>query len=185
MEINDECVKSINIHFKQHSTYELKDDGAIHKTKNKKRIATEHWVFSDAYYSTEKQIELLRSIQANHGTNASMEKLMLQEIKKKISGYKQQDIHKKLFNENEFLTIETIIEKMLECELKCYYCSKEMHVLYDIQRESSQWSVDRIDNDLGHNNTNFYVACLDCNIRRRRRSDAKYLLTKQMIIVKK
>ena len=47
---------------------------------------------------------------------------------------------------------------MVECELKCYYCKCEMNVLYDISREMRQWTVDRIDNDLGHNIDNYYLA---------------------------
>jgi hypothetical protein len=111
-------------------------------------------------------------------------KLIIQQIKKKMSGYKQQDQLKKLYSEHAFLTLSSLINKMVECQLKCYYFSKEMHVLYDIQRESSQWSVDRIDNDLGHNIGNYYLACLECNLKRRRRSDKKFLLTKQLKIVK-
>jgi len=79
---------------------------------------------------------------------------------------------------------KSIIDKMLDCELKCYYCSCEMNVLYDISREMNQWTVDRINNDLGHNLTNYYLACLECNLKRRRRSDDKFLFTKQMKLVK-
>lgn len=189
MEINDDVVdhdvnsKSISIVFKQQSTYHLKEDGTIKKTKDKKRLATEKWTFDNEYYSTEQQLKLLTAIQTN-AEPGHLEKLVVQEIKKKISGYKQQDIHKKLYDEHQFLDLQTVIKKMVECELKCYYCNKDMHVLYDIQREASQWSVDRIDNDLGHNNNNFYLACLECNLKRRRRSDSKFLLTKQMKIVK-
>ena len=111
-------------------------------------------------------------------------KIILQQINKKIYGYKQQDIIKKLLNNEKFITLDSVINKMIECELKCYYCTCEMNVLYDISRESKQWSVDRIDNDLGHNIDNFYLACLECNLKRRRRSDEKFLFTKQMKLVK-
>ena len=73
---------------------------------------------------------------------------------------------------------------MVECELKCYYCKNEMSVLYNISREMKQWTVDRINNDLGHNVDNYYLACLECNLKRRRRSDDKFLFTKQMKLVK-
>ena len=111
-------------------------------------------------------------------------KTVVQEINKKFSGYKQQDKLKKILDENKFLTFETVLQKLIECELKCYYCKSEMKVLYDISRQMTQWSVDRIDNDKGHNNDNFYIACLDCNLKRRRRSDDKFLFTKQMKLVK-
>ena len=73
---------------------------------------------------------------------------------------------------------------MIECQLKCYYCQIELNVLYDISREMKQWTVDRINNDLGHNKDNFYIACLECNLKRRRRSDDKFLFTKQLKIIK-
>ena len=111
-------------------------------------------------------------------------KIILQQINRKIYGYKQQDIIKKLLNNDKFITLDSIINKMIECGLKCYYCSCEMNVLYDISREMKQWTVDRIDNDLGNNNDNYYLACLECNLKRRRRSDEKFLFTKQMKLVK-
>jgi hypothetical protein len=73
---------------------------------------------------------------------------------------------------------------MVECELKCRYCQNEMNVLYDVSREMRQWSVDRVDNDLGHNIDNYHLACLECNLKRRRRTDEKFLFTKQLNIVK-
>ena len=87
-------------------------------------------------------------------------------------------------NNEKFINLESVINKLIECELKCYYCQCEMNVLYDISREMRQWTVDRINNDLGHNIDNFYLACLDCNLKRRCRSDNKFLFTKQMKLVK-
>jgi hypothetical protein len=48
----------------------------------------------------------------------------------------------------------------------------------------TQWSVDRINNDLGHNNDNYHLACLECNLKRRRRSDENFIFTKQLHIIK-
>ena len=73
---------------------------------------------------------------------------------------------------------------MIESELKCRYCKHEMNVLYDISRELKQWSVDRIDNNLGHTIDNYHLACLECNLTRRRKTDEKFLFTKQLNIVK-
>jgi hypothetical protein len=84
-----------------------------------------------------------------------------------------------------FIDFNCVIDKMIECELKCRYCKGIMSILYDITREMKQWSVDRIDNDKGHNKDNFHLACLDCNLKRRRRTDEKFLFTKQLSIVKK
>jgi hypothetical protein len=112
-------------------------------------------------------------------------KIAIQEINKKICSYKQQDIIKKKLDIDLFIDFNCVIDKMIECELKCRYCICEMSVLYDRSREMKQWSVDRIDNDKGHNKDNFHLACLDCNLKRRRRTDEKFLFTKQLSIVKK
>jgi len=157
-----------------------------HKTnKNKKRVQAEQWTFSIDHYNYNNQFQMVKHILSNHFTfNDGVEKIAIQQINRKIYGYKQQDLIKKLFNQTSFITLESIINKMVECELKCYYCSNEMNVLYDISREMKQWTVDRINNDLGHNVDNFFLACLECNLKRRRRSDEKFLFTKQMKLVK-
>jgi len=151
----------------------------------KKRVDSEKWDFEPEYYSAKPQLETIKYLYENnmeHNDNAT--KIALQQINKKIYGYKQQDTIKKMYDETSFLTIKNVIKKLTECELKCYYCSNEILVIYDISREMKQWSIDRIDNDKGHNDDNFYIACLDCNLKRRRRSDDKFLFTKQLNIIK-
>jgi hypothetical protein len=155
------------------------------KNKEKKRVVSENWTFDANDYAYENQIEMVKNIKANSYNHIDdKSKIMLQQINKKIYGYKQQDIIKKLLNDDKFINLPSIIDKMVGCELKCYYCECEMNVLYDISREMKQWTVDRINNDLGHNIDNFYIACLECNLKRRRRSDDKFYFTKQMKLVK-
>ena len=155
------------------------------KNKERKRVVSENWTFTNEDFAYEKQFENIKTIQSNeYNYNDDKTKITLQQINKKIYSYKQQDIIKKHLNNDKFINLESIINKMIECELKCYYCKCEMNVLYDISREMKQWTVDRINNDLGHNIDNFYLACLECNLKRRRRSDDKFLFTKQMKLVK-
>jgi hypothetical protein len=136
-------------------------------------------------YEYSNQLKMIIDISNNNLMYINeVSKIAIQEINRKISSYKQQDKLKKMFDEDKFLTFESILNKMIECELKCRYCISEMNVLYDISREMKQWSVDRVDNDLGHNINNFHLACLDCNLKRRRRTDEKFLFTKQLNIVK-
>jgi len=125
----------------------------------RKRISSEKWSFSEEKYQYNNQLKMINDISNNLFNHIDeVSKIAIQEINKKINGYKQQDKIKKLFKEDDFLTYESIIKKMLDCELKCRYCKDEMHVLYDISREMKQWSVDRINNDLGHNIDNFHLA---------------------------
>lgn len=151
----------------------------------KKRVVSEKWCFSDECFSYSYQLQVINNIFKN-GFQSSDEisKTVIQEINKKISGYKQQDSLKKHYDNDKFITFESITNKMIECELKCRYCNCEMSILYDVSREMKQWSVDRIDNDKGHNTDNYHLACLDCNLKRRRRTDEKFLFTKQLNIIK-
>lgn len=131
----------------------------------------------------EEQFNIISEIQSNvicptYGT------YILKKIKTKISGYKHQDILKNIYQEKDFIELKTIIDKMVECELKCHYCKRQMFILYNISREKSQWTVDRICNDMGHNKENFYLACLECNLKRKRLDDEKFLFTKQLNIVR-
>ena len=151
----------------------------------KKRVESEKWSFPESNYEYSSQLKLIMDLSYNNNESFDeISKIVVNEINKKISGYKQQDKLKKLFDEDKFLTFENIIQKLIDCELKCYYCKSELKVLYDISRQMTQWSVDRIDNDKGHNIGNYYIACLECNLKRRRRSDDKFLFTKQMNLVK-
>lgn len=182
-ELISPSTKCITINIKNKDVLEVKE-----RNKTKKRVVADKWTFDkDYYYSYENQLRMMQQIQANKYLSLLDEpvsKIVLQQIQKKISGYKQQDLIKNKYREDLFLHLKAIIDEMILCELKCYYCSCEMDVLYDISREGKQWSVDRIDNDHGHNIGNFYLACLECNLKRRRRSDSKFLFTKQLTLVK-
>ena len=177
--------KTINI-IGKHNRYTIKKLITDDKKVIRKRAECIDWNFSDEYFQYYKQLELLKNISLNDFKcdDDVVCRIVFQQIKKKISSYKQQDLLKKHFNINNFIDFNKIVIKLLECELKCHYCKEEMVILYDISREMKQWSVDRIDNDKGHNNDNFHLACLECNLKRRNRTDEKFLFTKQLNIVK-
>jgi hypothetical protein len=105
-------------------------------------------------------------------------------IKSKLSSYKQQDILKKKLNEEQFVSYEDVIRLLNKCNLTCYYCNEELYILYEIVREMKQWSLDRIDNDIGHNNGNLVVACLECNLKRRRTNKDAFLFTKNLVVTR-
>jgi hypothetical protein len=162
--------------------YQMKKMNMNYEKEIKKRIESQKWQFPSEQYEYANQIQMINDISNN--ITSDITKIAIQEINKKISGYKQQDKIKKFFDESKFLTFDSVVSKMIECELKCRYCLKEINVLYDISREMTQWSVDRVDNNLGHNIGNFHLACLDCNLKRRRRTDDQFLFTKQLNIIK-
>jgi hypothetical protein len=59
-----------------------------------------------------------------------------------------------------------------------------MKILYEHVREPKQWSLERIDNDYGHNKNNVEIACLSCNLRRKTMYHERFIFTKQLNIVK-
>ena len=108
--------------------------------------------------------------------------IVTNQIKKKLSSYKQQDKKKNKYVEHLFIQFDDVLHEMKACEMKCVYCRDTMMMVYDNVREGKQWTIDRIDNAQGHNKDNFYLACLECNLQRRCKSDKKFLFTKQFVI---
>tara|TARA_Y100000768_G_C23971431_1_gene680777 strand:+ start:1227 stop:1727 length:501 start_codon:yes stop_codon:yes gene_type:complete len=106
------------------------------------------------------------------------------EINRKISGYKNQDIKKGIYNEIILINSDNIIEKLVACKLKCYYCCKNVKILYKIVRDEQQWTLDRIDNDKCHSDINTVISCLKCNLQRRVKNSKDFVFTKQLKISK-
>jgi hypothetical protein len=106
------------------------------------------------------------------------------EIKTKLNSYKSQDIKKNIYDETKFITLNDLIEKLIQSNLQCHYCNENIFILYEIVRENKQWTLDRINNDLGHNEDNIVISCLQCNLQRRNTNSNKFLFTKQLILNK-
>jgi hypothetical protein len=112
------------------------------------------------------------------GISTDPQVCVLQQLKQKVAGYKSQDILKDIYNPILFVTRERVIELLIASDLKCHYCKNDVNVLYEIVREPLQWTLDRIDNNYGHNIGNLFIACLSCNLRRRTIYHERYVITK-------
>ena len=137
--------------------------------------------------SSQQQYDLLCKIRYGQSlTNEENEGVtrIRQEINRKINGYKQQDVNRKLFDPNTLVKQKDVIEKLVECTLSCVFCSKQVVLLYDKARDMAQWSLDRIDNDVGHSASNTNVCCLKCNLERRRQNYDAFHWTKNLTISK-
>ena len=130
----------------------------------------------------EEQISLINKFYLQN-TNIYND-LIGKEINKKLGGYKQQDIEKKIFNKNIFVDLDFIIEQLVISKLKCYYCKNNMKILYTKSRDMTQWSIDRINNKEGHNSNNILISCLACNLQRRCKDKDKFYYTKNLKINK-
>jgi hypothetical protein len=174
------------------------------KEKEKKmRVETNTWGLDNDDLAFETQLELLRQIsdslvktkEAIKETNDNKEitnkeitnkerQMIISHIKTKLSSYKQQDILKKKYLPQDFVSYNDVIGLLTQSNMKCYYCSCETYLLYEIVREMKQWSLDRINNDIGHNKNNLVICCLECNLKRRRTNKDAFFFTKNLKIQK-
>jgi hypothetical protein len=93
-------------------------------------------------------------------------------------------MEKKKFEPELFVDEQYVLDSLIECNMKCFYCKENVNILYEYVRASKQWSFDRLDNKFGHNKNNLVVACLGCNLRRKTMHHERYVFTKQLDIKK-
>jgi hypothetical protein len=158
------------------------DTRTIEKREPKKRMVTgtNRWIS----INPSEQYSYVQEIHEKKIEHREPCDFILQQIGQKINGYKGQDIHKKLYNEDYFINIEQVLELMVKSNNLCFYCKSRVHVLYENVREPLQWTLDRIDNEIGHNKGNLVISCLSCNLKRRRKSKDAFLFTTQLNIVR-
>lgn len=185
-EINDDSEKKNIIINGTNNRYLIKRANRISNEVKKREIMNKHNM-SHLFLNYNKQLEIIQEIyyKVNKNDNEHEKNIIIQELCKKLNSYKQQDIIKKIYNEEQFVNIDTILQNLIECKMLCFYCKCETYVLYENVREQTQWTVDRIENSLGHINNNFVISCLNCNIKRRKTNSEKFLFTRQLILIKK
>jgi len=133
-----------------------------------------------------QQVNVINKLYMDINTNTKNDitSVIERELDRKLSGYKQQDIKKEIYNEKKFITYDDILEMLVASKLKCHYCRSNMKIIYKLVRDNQQWSLDRIDNDYGHTKENTIICCLKCNLQRRCINKDKFEFTKKMTIVR-
>lgn len=146
-----------------------------------KRVACKKWKITGDILSHDTQQQIIQ-----HDDAVIIENwpLIKQQVDLKLYSYKHQDLKKEIFQEDAFISFTETLQQLRDCNLLCAYCNEHVLVLYENVRDPHQWSLDRIDNDLGHNQGNLVIACLQCNLKRRRTKMSSFLFTKQMKLVK-
>jgi len=86
-----------------------------------------------------------------------------------INPTKQQLEH----NQND-ISLILLCNMLIECKLKCIYCKECMYIIYHMNRDKTQWTLDRIDNDKPHLLNNVVISCLACNLKRKRTNFNKF-----------
>ena len=158
----------------QHNRYQIKKlIGQNQEQTTRKHL--EKWDIDDRWFHNDQQIGL---VERNH-------EMIVTEIQTKLGSYRQQDVLKKRLDENKLVTYAETQKLLLQDSMTCHYCRTQVFVLYKKTRDMQQWSLDRINNDYGHNADNVVISCLKCNLERKTRSAAKFRDAKQMVVVRK
>jgi len=178
-EINDTLKKiAIDGTSTRYQLRKLIEEKQVHKRKTLEKIDL-------VKYTHEIQTQLVSKLKDETSNSEKKDDLLLiKEIKNKLANYKQQDSLKKIFSEKEFVSLDFVILLLDSSKLQCHYCSQNIYILYEIVREQMQWTLDRINNDQGHNIGNVLISCLQCNLKRRRTSKDAFMFTKNVRIIK-
>lgn len=139
--------------------------------------------FNVEYYEHKTQIKLVNKLYLNE--QIDHESSVKREINKKISGYKNQDVQKNLLDLVRLISFDQVIELLVDSKLQCFYCKDKCELLYTDCFSKKQWTLDRIDNSIGHNQDNVVVCCLDCNIKRGDMDSNRFKKGKEIKIVRK
>ena len=130
----------------------------------------------------ENDNQKINKIETN--TNVNTLKDLLSVLKKKYSSYKSQDKQSHKYDVDQHITFKEMIEKIYTSKLTCYYCNCSLTILYNKKREKKQWTLERLNNNLGHYTSNTCICCLDCNLKRRTDNHEYFKNSKQTKIVK-
>ncbi len=147
------------------------------KMKNKQILNVMNIIHSE-------QTNILQRLYLNDCTLENSNKY-LSEITRKRSGYIQQDKKNGIYHNDFIINMDDLILKMVESKMKCFYCIRECMFLYREIYTNNQWTLDRIDNNLGHTNKNTVICCLKCNLSRGNINHDRFVSSKQISVVRK
>jgi hypothetical protein len=147
-------------------------------------------IIPDAFYASDQSLSLdmLKAYVANlsigigSATASSTDEVLsmiLRDIDGKRKSYIYQDKHHNIYDPRYTVTTNKIVELMVNAELVCHYCREICQVTYKEAMCRRQWTLDRIDNNYGHNDTNVVIACLDCNLKRGTMDAERFRMGKQ------
>jgi len=102
-----------------------------------------------------------------HKKQRNLCKLCKDEIKitiiNMINKSKQSDKKYNRYNQTEFIDKCFVKNLIDDCENKCYYCSCDLqYIIY----QGNLATIERLDNNIGHNKGNCVICCRTCNLSR-------------------
>jgi hypothetical protein len=178
----------------QGNRYQIKKLTTTNPEEKTPRVTIQKLNIEDSFFELDKQKELLLKIYQKAEVNQEITfsgkeeeriyNVMIKQLEAKIASYRQQDKLKEMLDDTNSINVNSVVKHILQCNVKCFYCHTVMRILYKQSRDPTQWTIDRIDNDLGHTADNYVLACLGCNLKRRRQNLDKFNYTKNLTILK-
>ena len=151
------------------------------KSKEFKRLSSEKWNLPEDCFTHAYQFREISKLYLNmEDESVEHRAIIIKELTNKIIGYKRQDVEKNVFQQDLFVSLENVIDKLLCSKLKCYYCKESCELLYKNVYSKQQWTLDRINNDLGHNTDNVVISCLECNLKKGTMDSDRFKYGKQI-----
>jgi hypothetical protein len=126
--------------------------------REEKLETTEGWCHDDAH--TEYLFRLVR-----------------RHLQEKLGSYRLQD-RRKQWDDSRVISLRDVVAMLANSALQCYYCSCALFLWYEKVLEPKQWTLDRCCNQTGHTKENVVIACLECNLKRRRQNKEAFLFSK-------
>ena len=138
-----------------------------------RKIPKNRMALPEEFYSADQSLGMTL-LKSHIATTSSLEtrepnrslSYILREIDTKRKAYIYQDKHHKIYDPRYSITTDRIVELLVASQLLCFYCREICQVTYKEAMCRRQWTLDRIDNNYGHNDANVVIACLDCNLKR-------------------
>ena len=120
-----------------------------------------------------------KSLGVSCATTPAVLAYVIREIDTKRKAYIYQDKHHNIYDPRYTITTDRIVELLVGADLLCHYCREICQVAYKEAMCRRQWTLDRTDNNYGHNDANVVIACLDCNLKRGTMDAERFRMGKQ------
>ena len=147
---------------------QMEDPNAIIERKVVVKGKNASSILPDEYYTIDQSLvlQVLKVPTPSAPPNNKVRVHLLREIDTKRKAYIYQDKNHEIYDHRYSITTDRIVELLVGSELLCHYCREICQVAYKEAMCRRQWTLDRIDNNYGHNDANVVIACLDCNLKR-------------------
>ena len=114
--------------------------------ERKPKVDSYKWDLSINELSHSEQLRILDELILCNNNNTynqndnNSKKYFIKNIKCKIQSYKQQDLLKHKYDEDNFVSYNDVLILLKNSNMYCHYCHCETYVLYEFVKEMKQWS---------------------------------------------